>query len=138
MRIHITFYSCLFFTSQKYLVARVPGARASFAFETEVGILKIFHQRSTKYGLGQIECWVDDAVHKKKRVDSWWPYDFSLVGYVSKNPCPDAWALTDLFSRYSIIANDLAPGAHLLHCEVIADTSDPGGGHEFRMTSLTA
>jgi hypothetical protein len=42
------------------------------------------------------------------------------------------------FRRYTYIANDIAPGSHLLHCEVVVDTSDPGGGHEFRMTSLTA
>jgi hypothetical protein len=42
------------------------------------------------------------------------------------------------FPSYSLIASDLAPGKHLLHCEVVEDTSDPGGGHEFRMTSLTA
>lgn len=72
--------SCLFSLAQKYLVARVPGARATFAFKTEVGILKIFHQRSKKYGLGQVDCWIDDDVHRKKRVDSYWPYDFSLVG----------------------------------------------------------
>lgn len=31
----------------------------------------------------------------------------------------------------------LQPGDHMLHCEVEEGTADPGGGHEFRIISLT-
>ncbi|KAJ9096754.1 hypothetical protein QFC21_005024 [Naganishia friedmannii] len=53
-----------------YLVAKEPGSKASFAFTTEMGILKVFHQHSAKYGLGQADCWVDDDTHLKRRLDS--------------------------------------------------------------------
>ncbi|KAJ9121924.1 hypothetical protein QFC24_004506 [Naganishia onofrii] len=63
-----------------YLVAKEPGAKASFAFTSEIGILKVFHQHSAKYGLGQADCWVDDDVHIKKRLESYWKHPYSLVG----------------------------------------------------------
>lgn len=34
------------------------------------------------------------------------------------------------------VAHNVPPGEHLLHCEVLASTSDPGGGHEFRIVAV--
>lgn len=35
------------------------------------------------------------------------------------------------------IANGIPPGPHEVHCEILHETADPGGGHEFRLISLT-
>jgi hypothetical protein len=45
---------------QRYLVGRVPGAKMSIPFEATVGQVKVYYQRSKKYGLGQADCWLDD------------------------------------------------------------------------------
>lgn len=45
--------------SQKYLVGRVPGAKFSMSVTTSLGEVKVYYQRSAKYGLGQVDCWVD-------------------------------------------------------------------------------
>ena len=34
------------------------------------------------------------------------------------------------------IRTDLTPGDHILRCEVLEATADPGGGHEFRIISV--
>ena len=38
--------------------------------------------------------------------------------------------------RFSTIRDDLSPGRHVVSCELLDETSDPGGGHEFRMISM--
>ena len=38
--------------------------------------------------------------------------------------------------RFTTIADDLHPGLHSVECELLKDTKDPGGGHEFRIISL--
>lgn len=40
-------------------------------------------------------------------------------------------------SRDSEVAVGVAPGPHEVTCEVLQETLDPGGGHEFRLISLT-
>jgi hypothetical protein len=32
----------------------------SIPFEATLGDVKVYYQRSAKYGLGQADCWVDD------------------------------------------------------------------------------
>jgi hypothetical protein len=34
------------------------------------------------------------------------------------------------------IRTDLTPGDHILRCELLEATADPGGGHEFRIISV--
>jgi len=38
--------------------------------------------------------------------------------------------------RFATIRDDLHPGVHTITCEILNETSDPGGGHEFRMISM--
>jgi hypothetical protein len=38
--------------------------------------------------------------------------------------------------RFATIRSDLKPGRHIVTCELLEETSDPGGGHEFRMISM--
>ena len=39
-------------------------------------------------------------------------------------------------ARRANIRDDLTPGRHTMHCELLKDTDDPAGGHEFRVISL--
>ena len=45
---------------KRYLVGRVPGSKMSIPFKATLGDVKVYYQRSAKYGLGQADCWVDD------------------------------------------------------------------------------
>ncbi|KAJ9106092.1 hypothetical protein QFC21_001232 [Naganishia friedmannii] len=105
---------------KKYLVGRVPGAKFSMPVHTAIGTVKVYYQRSAKYGLGQVDCWLDHDVHNKKRLDGYWDLDISIV-------------------QNQAIAQGVKPGKHVVHCEVVEDTNDSvTGGHEFRVTSITA
>ena len=104
---------------QPYIVGREPGQKVRFNFHTAIGDVKLFYQRSTSYGLGKVDCWVDDNVQAKVKLDGWWERPQSI---------PES----------SPIATNLSPGAHVLTCEVIEETRDPGGGHEFRITTVVA
>jgi hypothetical protein len=39
-------------------------------------------------------------------------------------------------NRGMTIRTDLTPGEHILRCELLEATADPGGGHEFRIISV--
>ena len=41
-----------------------------------------------------------------------------------------------LIYRGITVRDDLTPGDHILRCEVLEATADPGGGHEFRIISV--
>lgn len=38
----------------------MPGSKMSIPFEATLGDVKVYYQRSAKYGLGQADCWVDN------------------------------------------------------------------------------
>lgn len=38
--------------------------------------------------------------------------------------------------RFTTLATNLPPGRHSVRCEVLEETADLGGGHEFRIISL--
>lgn len=38
--------------------------------------------------------------------------------------------------RFAPIRDNLQPGKHTITCELLEETSDPGGGREFRMISM--
>ena len=48
----------------------------------------------------------------------------------------EARARQKLIPRGITIRNDLSPGDHILRCELLEATPDPGGGHEFRIISV--
>jgi hypothetical protein len=64
-------------------------------------------------------CWVDDDKDKLIVLDAYWPHTFSIP-------------------VQNTVRNDLTQGEHLLTCEILPETSDPTGGHEFRITTLTS
>jgi hypothetical protein len=33
---------------------------------------------------------------------------------------------------------DVKPGRHFLHAEILEETEDPAGGHDFRITAIDA
>lgn len=53
------------------------------------------------------------------------PYLDSELTLVSRN-----------IGRFAPIRDNLQPGKHTVTCELLEETSDPGGGHEFRMISM--
>jgi hypothetical protein len=54
---------------------------------------------------------------------------------ISNDELISAWAET-LISRGITIRSDLTSGDHVLRCEVLQATADPGGGTEFRIISV--
>ncbi|RXK39296.1 hypothetical protein M231_03375 [Tremella mesenterica] len=105
------------YRDKPYIMATEPGSRVSFELETNVGVIKMYSLRSRTFGLGTIVCWVDDDVDKGVTVTGWWDNDMNI-------------------GRFATIRNDLTAGRHTLTCEVSQETSDPGGGHEFRIISV--
>ncbi|WWC99168.1 hypothetical protein V866_006063 [Kwoniella sp. B9012] len=82
------------------------------------GSILIGYQRSAKLGLGSVWCWVDDDRIQGTQVDGWWKLDKRNMGMVKE------------------IASGLQPGKHTLHCELLKETLDPSGGHEFRLFAV--
>jgi hypothetical protein len=85
---------------------------------TESAAVLISYQRSAKFGLGSILCWVDDARDNGKVIDGYWKEKERNMGMVA------------------LVAADLSPGEHRLSCELLEQTADPGGGHEFRFIAV--
>lgn len=104
---------------QAYIVGRKPGDKVRLKFNTVIGTVALFYQRSSKYSLGVARCWVDGDDNRAIFLDGYWEYEFSTP-------------------QMTEIRGDLSPGEHVLTCEVNVDTNDPGGGTEFRLTTLVA
>ncbi|KAE8537735.1 hypothetical protein D1P53_005791 [Cryptococcus gattii VGV] len=101
-----------------YLIARTPGARVRFELETSVGIVKMYALKSKTFGLGTVECWVDEERRKSVKIEGYWDNGDVNIG------------------RFAPIRDNLQPGKHTVTCELLGETSDPGGGHEFRIISM--
>lgn len=117
--------------SQKYLIADEPGSSVSFDFETVIGSVELYYQRSKKYGLGSVFCWVDGDKDRGQRIDGYWDLQYNIVS----SRLPPCSQLTPQ-GRSTTLRKDLKPGKHVLHCELLKDTLDPGGGKEFRIISV--
>ncbi|WWC65517.1 uncharacterized protein I303_108135 [Kwoniella dejecticola CBS 10117] len=100
-----------------YLVAREPGATVKFKLETNVGVVKLYSLKSKSFGLGAIECWADDERDKAVVVEGYWTNEPNI-------------------GRFATIRSDLKAGVHTITCELLEKTSDPEGGHEFRLISI--
>ncbi|KAG8691911.1 CRISPR-associated endonuclease/helicase Cas3 [Ceratobasidium sp. 423] len=106
---------------KSYVIAKEPGARATFAIEVgPIGVIKISYLKSKTFGLGNVKCWVGDNEAAGRIIEGWWNEDGLNL------------------SRDSEIAGGVPAGPHEVTCEVLQETSDPGGGHEFRLISLTS
>ena len=94
-------------------------------------------QRSAQYGLGTALCWIDGAKEQGKKVQGYWSQPYSIGRCVvvishrglSAKPCTRNRRSFD-------IAEDAQPGKHILTCELLSETADPGGGKEFRIISV--
>lgn len=99
------------------------------------GYVKIGHLRSNVLGLGSLDCWAEqdpetgnDSTPEKHRykgtrefptrVDGWWDSRERNQGVLTT------------------IAEDLLPGSYTLHCTLLEQTLDPGGGTEFRLIAV--
>jgi hypothetical protein len=61
-----------FIPDKPYLVAHEPGSTVTFELEVNVGIIKMYSLRSQSYGLGKVDCWIDDNIKDKVTVDGYW------------------------------------------------------------------
>ncbi|KAJ4470801.1 hypothetical protein J3R30DRAFT_1122654 [Lentinula aciculospora] len=104
-----------------WLTARKPGVKAAFKVITSaLGRVRVTYLRSESYGLGSVWCWLDNDRQKGRRLD----------GY---------WTLKDIHvANTHAIVEDATPGEHILHCEILKETKDPGGGTEFRIVAVDA
>ncbi|TXT13322.1 hypothetical protein VHUM_00689 [Vanrija humicola] len=102
---------------QHYLIADKPGSKVTFEIETALGVVQIFFLRSAVFKLGNAKCWVNDDVDQAHVLEGYWEEPFNI-------------------GRSVDLRTDLPPGKHKVHCELMAETADPAGGHEFRIISL--
>ena len=58
-----------------YLVGKRPGARVSFNLRTNFGVVKMYSLRSREFGLGTVECWVDEQRDIAVKVVGFWDQD---------------------------------------------------------------
>ncbi|KAF8742138.1 hypothetical protein RHS02_03529, partial [Rhizoctonia solani] len=105
---------------KSYLIAKEPGARATFVIDVgPMGLIKITYLKSKTFGLGNVKCWVDNNESSARVIEGWWNEDGLNM------------------SRDAEVAGGVPAGSHEVTCEVLQETRDPGGGHEFRLISLT-
>ncbi|WWC65459.1 uncharacterized protein I303_108077 [Kwoniella dejecticola CBS 10117] len=100
-----------------YLIADKPGSKVSFPVSTTLGQVQLHYLRSYQYNLGSAKCWIDDDKDKGVRLDGAWKEPYNI-------------------GRAATIRDDLTPGQHTLHCELLDATADPKGGKEFRIISV--
>jgi hypothetical protein len=62
------------------------------------------------------------------------PYFLSFIESSDEEERSLDWI--SLMIRGMAIRTDLTPGEHILRCELLEATADPGGGHEFRIISV--
>ncbi|KAF8587434.1 hypothetical protein K439DRAFT_1407534 [Ramaria rubella] len=108
-------------SEKSYLVARQPGAIIKFnVIAAVMGRVRITYLRSKTFGLGDVWCWLDDNRQKGTRIVSWWKQENINL------------------ARVEVVTDNAKPGEHVLTCELMKETSDPGGGHEFRLIAVDA
>lgn len=59
-------------TDKPYLVATKPGSWATFELGTGLGVVKVYSLKSKTFGLGNVQCWVDDEKDRLVLVEGWW------------------------------------------------------------------
>jgi len=102
-----------------YLRATEAGSTISFKVRTEgLGVVRLTYLRSKTFGLGNALCWIDNHRDQGRKFWGWWTVD-NVNLLVNDN-----------------VAINLKPGEYTMTCEVLEDTSDPGGGHEFRIVGI--
>lgn len=105
------------YPEKPYWIAKEPGARIGFQMTTSAGTIKLYSLHSRSFGLGKVECWVDEARDRAVVEDGWWNRDENI-------------------GRFATIAEHLSPGEHKVTCELLRETTDPEGRTEFRILSI--
>ena len=130
--------------NQNYIRATEPHSKIGINFSTALGTVQLHYLRSAIFGLGSVFCWVDDERDKGVTIIAYWKEIYNIGRWVSHSPLFSIryWILLGterkpkLTNRGITIRNDLTPGDHILRCELLEATADPGGGHEFRIISV--
>ena len=65
-------------TPQHYWIADQPGSTIEFQFDTVIGTVDLFYQRSEKYNLGNLACWIDADRHLAKILKGYWTVVYSI------------------------------------------------------------
>ncbi|KLT45432.1 hypothetical protein CC85DRAFT_299497 [Cutaneotrichosporon oleaginosum] len=100
-----------------YYVSKVPGAKVKFEIETSVGVVKVYSLFAHDMGLGKCKCWVDDAVDVGKIIDGRWG-NAANIGHLTT------------------LSTTIPAGTHNVTCQILEETNDPHGGHEFRLIGV--
>lgn len=117
---HSTGWSEWSWKDKKYFLAREAGARAVFNVDVgPMGTVKLDYLRSKTFGLGSVWCWIGENREGGRRIDGYWEENLNIA-------------------RSDHLAEGQKPGPQTVTCEVLQETHDPAGGHEFRMLSLTS
>ncbi|KAJ3718514.1 hypothetical protein C8R42DRAFT_629851 [Lentinula raphanica] len=104
-----------------WLMGRKPGSRVAFKVQTSaLGRVRVTYLRSGSWGLGSALCWIDDDKENGKRLDGYWTYKNAHV------------------ANTHVIVEKAMPGEHILYCEILEDTKEPGGATEFRIAAVDA
>ena len=94
-------------------------------------------QRSYQYGLGTAVCWLDGAKDEGKKIPGYWSLPYNIGRCVVSTSKKGPKLRRVLANRRSFdIVQDAEPGEHILTCELLNETADPGGGKEFRIISV--
>ncbi|GMK54500.1 hypothetical protein CspeluHIS016_0110860 [Cutaneotrichosporon spelunceum] len=99
--------------TKTYLRATKPGARIVFDLGKVTGRVEVYYLRSRSFGLGNLACRLGGH---ESILEGWWDKPEN-IGQSTR------W-------------RNLEPGSYTLECELLAETSDPGGGTEFRLMAL--
>ncbi|KIK64252.1 hypothetical protein GYMLUDRAFT_241433 [Collybiopsis luxurians FD-317 M1] len=104
-----------------WLTGRKPGVKVAFKVEAStLGRIRLTYLRSKTYGLGSAVCWLDDNRAGGTQMNGWWDVDH-------------------IHSPHTVtLAENVEHGEHILHCEILKETKDPGGGTEFRIIAIDA
>ncbi|BEI93318.1 uncharacterized protein CcaverHIS019_0509460 [Cutaneotrichosporon cavernicola] len=104
-------------SEKPYYVSKVPGAKVKFEIGTSVGIVKIYSLFAQDLGFGKCKCWVDNAKDVGKIIDG-------RLGNA------------DNTGQLTTLSTIIPAGTHNVTCEILEETNDPNGGHEFRIIGV--
>ncbi|BEJ12034.1 hypothetical protein CspHIS471_0204940 [Cutaneotrichosporon sp. HIS471] len=99
--------------TKTYLRATKPGAKIVFDLGSVTGRVEIYYLRSKSFGLGNLRCKLGG---RENIIEGWWD-KAENIGQSTR------W-------------RGLEPGSYKLECELLSQTSDPGGGTEFRLMAI--
>ncbi|BEI81290.1 hypothetical protein CcaverHIS002_0204500 [Cutaneotrichosporon cavernicola] len=99
--------------TKTYLRATKPGAKIVFDLGSVTGRVEIYYLRSKSFGLGNLLCKLNG---QENIIEGWWD-KAENIGQSTR------W-------------RGLKPGNYKLECELLSETSDPGGGTEFRLMAI--